>query len=141
MTGAGRFAVLGAAGALGAAALLSGCASGSAGGPEAEAARTTLSQLGERIIAQVDGDETHSQEGTTACAQGADEGVDWTSLIEFAAAEYPERIGDAEALLVREGYAVKFGSSPVEFVADGPNGETIVLTDGELTLFTGCVVG
>ena len=42
---------------------------------------------------------------------------------------------------MREGYEVKFGSSPVEFVADGPNGETIVLTDGELTLFTGCVVG
>ena len=132
-----RLRVLGAIGAL---ALLGGCAAAPAEGVNAENAREALASLGEEIVASAGGDITDTDTGTARCEDGADEGVDWTSIVEFSAPEFSTRVQDAEGLLISKGYDVSFGTKSDEFHASGPDGETVVLTEGQLTLFTGCVV-
>lgn len=137
-----RRPAIGLAALFAATALLSGCSLGAAEGPNAAEARAALEDLGQRIVTEVGGDAGDAQQGTVRCEdEGGRDGVDWTSTVAFDAPDFLERIDAAEQLLVDEGYEVSTIAGPDRFSADGPNGELVVLTNGELTLITGCVIG
>ena len=81
------------------------------------------------------------QTGTVECEQGAEQGIDWTSHIEFSVDEMPQRVQRAEELLIEQGYAVSYGTRNDEFLANGPGDEILALKNGTLAMFTGCIVG
>ncbi len=127
--------------ALGAVGGLVGCASGPTGGPNAEAARAELLNLGHAVVASVGGEILETNQGTASCEYETDGGVDSTFQLEFTAPDYMSRVGMAVATLEEAGYEVSLVAGHDAPKANGPNGEIVVLKSQQLTLFTGCVVG